>query len=93
MKIKFTIKFKFLLEDLVRYISKDKPTAAKKFKKDLLTNLKKDLKYPFHYKQSIYSDDENVRDYVFKRNVVVYEVAVENEIVSVFGFIKYKDCL
>ena len=54
MKIKFTVKFKFLLEDLVRYISKDKPTAAKKFKKDLLVNLKKDLKYPFHYKQSIY---------------------------------------
>jgi mRNA-degrading endonuclease RelE of RelBE toxin-antitoxin system len=36
---------------------------------------------------------ENIRDYFFKGYVVVYEVDVENEIVSVFGFIKYKDPL
>jgi len=91
MKIKFTVKFKFLLEDQVRYISKDKPVAAKKFKKDLLVNLKKDLKYPFHYKQSIYSDDENVRDYVFKGYTVVFKVDNQLETVLVVAILKYRN--
>ncbi len=91
MKIKFIVKFKFLLEDLVRYIAKDKPTAAKKFKKDLIANLKKDLKYPFHYKQSIYSDDENVRDYVFKGYTIVYRFDVEVELVSVIAILKHRN--
>jgi plasmid stabilization system protein ParE len=93
MKIKFTVKFKFLFEDLVRYISKDKPTAAKKFKKDLLVNLKKDLKYPFHYKQSIYSDDKNVRDYIFKGYTIVYRCDIEVELVTVIAILKHRNSL
>jgi plasmid stabilization system protein ParE len=92
MKIRFTVKFKFLLEDQVRYISKDKPLAAKKFKKELLSNLKKDLKNPFHYKQSIYSDgDKNIRDYVFKGYTVVFKVDIELETVSVVAILKHRN--
>ena len=91
MKIKFTVKFKFLLEDQVRYISRDKPIAAKKFKKELLANLKKDLKYPFHYKKSVYSDDENVRDYVFKGYTIVYRFDAELESVLVVAIMKHRN--
>jgi plasmid stabilization system protein ParE len=93
MRIKFQEEFLSELNDQVHYISKDKPAAARKFKSDLLRNIKKDLKQPFHFKKSRYIDEENIRDYVFKGYVVVYEVDLENEIVSVFGFIKYKDSL
>ena len=82
-----------LLTEQVRYIYKDKPRAALKFRKDLLKNIKKDLKQPFNFKKSRYIDNENIRDYVFKGYVVVYEVDIEKKIVSVFGFIKYKDSL
>lgn len=81
------------LTDQVRYIYKDKPKAALKFRKDLLKNIKKDLKQPFHFKKSRYIENENIRDYVFKGYVVVYEVDIEKAIVSVFGFTKYKDSL
>jgi plasmid stabilization system protein ParE len=92
MIIKFSAKFKFLLEDQVRYIALDKPLAAKKFKKDLLTNLRKDLKNPFLYKESIYSDgDQNVRDYVFKGYTIVYKVNVELEFVSVVAILKHRN--
>ncbi|WP_304198825.1 type II toxin-antitoxin system RelE/ParE family toxin [Flavobacterium alvei] len=92
MKIRFTVKFKFLLEDQVRYISKDKPLAAKKFKKELLSNLKKDLKNPFHFKESIYSDgDKTIRDYVFKGYTVVFKVDNEIEIVSVVAILKHRN--
>ncbi|MBF4472487.1 MULTISPECIES: type II toxin-antitoxin system RelE/ParE family toxin [Flavobacterium] len=93
MKIKFTTKFKFLLEKQLRYISRDKPVAAKKFKNDLLFNLTKDLQYPFYYKKSIYFENENIRDYVFKGYTIVYFIDTEAGFVSVFGFIKYKDSL
>jgi mRNA-degrading endonuclease RelE of RelBE toxin-antitoxin system len=93
MIVSISNEFLKLLTEQVRYIYKDKPRAALKFRKDLLKNIKKDLKQPFHFKKSRYIDDENIRDYVFKGYVVVYEVDVERKIVSVFGFIKYKDSL
>lgn len=93
MIVSISNEFLKLLTDQVRYIYKDKPQAALKFRKDLLKNIKKDIKQPFHFKKSRYIDKENIRDYVFKGYVVVYEVDVENEIVSVFGFIKYKESL
>jgi mRNA-degrading endonuclease RelE of RelBE toxin-antitoxin system len=93
MRIKFQEEFLFELNDQVHYISKDKPVAARKFKNILLKNIKKDLKQPFHFKKSRYFENENIRDYVFKGYVAVYEVDIENKIVSVFGFIKHKDSL
>ncbi|MBW1656271.1 type II toxin-antitoxin system RelE/ParE family toxin [Flavobacterium quisquiliarum] len=93
MIIKISNEFLKLLKEQVHYIYKDKPRAALKFRKDLLRNIKKDLKHPFLFKKSRYFDDENIRDYVFKGYVSVYEVDVENNIVVVFGFIKYKDTL
>jgi len=93
MTVNISNEFLKLLTDQVRYIYKDKPRAALKFRKDLFKNIKKDLKQPFHFKKSIYFGDENIRDYVFKGYVAVYEVDIEHKIVSVFGFIKYKDSL
>jgi plasmid stabilization system protein ParE len=93
MRIKFLDDFLFELNDQVHYISKDKPAAARNFKSDLMRNIRKDLKNPFHFKKSRYYDDENIRDYVFKGYTSVYYIDVEQNCVSVFGFIKYKDGL
>ena len=93
MRIRLQDDFLLSLKNQVDYISRDKPIAARKFKNDLLKNIKKDLKQPFHFKKSRYFDNENIRDYVFKGYVSVYEVDLEQKIVSVFGFIKYKDSL
>jgi mRNA-degrading endonuclease RelE of RelBE toxin-antitoxin system len=93
MKVKFTEKFSDSLLNQVEYISADKPKSARKFKSDLLRLLRKDLKNPFHFKKSIYFDDENIRDYVFKGYVSVYKVDVDQHTVTVFGFIKYREIL
>ncbi|KAF2517799.1 type II toxin-antitoxin system RelE/ParE family toxin [Flavobacterium foetidum] len=93
MTIKISETFLELLKDQVRYIYKDKPKAALKFRRDFLKNIKKDLKHPFHFKKSRYFDDENIRDYVFKGYVAVYEVNPEKNMVVIFGFIKYKETL
>ena len=58
MKVSFTEDFVLQLKEQIKYIAKDKPIAAKKFKKDLLQNIKKDLVNPFQFKKSIYFEDE-----------------------------------
>lgn len=93
MIVSISNEFLKFLTSQVHYIYKDKPQAALKFRKDFLKNMKKDLKHPFHFKRSRYFDDEYIRDYIFKGYVAVYEIDTEKEIVSVFGFIKYKDSL
>jgi ParE toxin of type II toxin-antitoxin system, parDE len=93
MKINFTKLFISDLDKQVLYISGDKPIAAKKFKKDLIRNLKKDLKNPFHFKKSIYFDDELVRDYVFKGYTSIYQINTIENSVEIFGFIKYKNSI
>lgn len=93
MKIEITKDFRLDLDSQIRYISKDKPIAARKFKADLIKNIKKDLKNPFYFKKSRYYNDENIRDYVFKGYTSVYYIDLEQKIVSVFGFIKHKNSL
>lgn len=55
MKINFSENFYFLLNEIIDFIAKDKPTAARKFKKDLFIAVKKDLKFPYNYKNHIIS--------------------------------------
>jgi len=93
MKIVITSIFLVRVSEQVRFIAIDKPTAAKKFKKDLISNIKKDLKFPFQFKKSFYFNDENKRDYIFKGYASIYEVDLEKNIVTVFGFIKYMENL
>ena len=93
MKIKLTIEFNYDLNDIVDFISKDKPLAARKFKIDLIKKLNSDLLNPFQFKKSIYFDDENIRDYVFKAYKVVIKVDIELETVSVVAILKHKNSL
>ena len=93
MRIKLTIEFNSDLNDIVNFIAKDKPIAARKFKNDLIKQLKKDLQNPFHFKNSIYFTDVVYRDYVFKGYTTVIKVDPEQEIVYVLGILKRRESL
>jgi mRNA-degrading endonuclease RelE of RelBE toxin-antitoxin system len=93
MTIILSSEFKQLVLDQVYFIYKDKPRAAFKFRKDLISNIKKDLINPFSFQKSKYYNDVNIRDYVFKGYTSVYKIDQENKIVTVFGFIKHKESL
>jgi plasmid stabilization system protein ParE len=90
MKIRLTIEFNYDLNDIVDFISKDKPIAARKFKIEIIKKIQKDLKQPFLFKKSIYFEDENIRDYVFKGYAVVFKADIELETVSVVAILKHK---
>ena len=93
MKIEITKDYRLDLNEQIRYISKDKPQAAKKFKIDLILNIKKDLKHPFNFKKSRYYNDENIRDYVFKGYTFGYEINTKQNYIVIFAFIKHKKSL
>jgi plasmid stabilization system protein ParE len=93
MKIKLTIEFNYDLNDIVDFISKDKPHAARKFKIEIIKKIQKDLKNPFLFKKSIYFEDDNIRDYVFKGYTVVFKVDIELEIVLLVAILKHKKSL
>ena len=74
MKILESDLFKQQLRFITLNIKKDKPLAAIKFAKDLKVQIKNILVMPYKYKKSIYHNDENVRDMIFKGHTVIYKI-------------------
>ena len=90
MKINFSENFYFLLNEIIDFIAKDKPAAARKFKKDLIVSIKKDLKFPYNYKKSFYLEDDTFRDYTHKGYTITFKVNDSKQLVIVVGIIKNK---
>ena len=93
MKIKLTSSFKNSLNSQVRYIAKDKPSAARIFKNDLLNKIRNISQMPYSHRKSIFFEDKEIRDLVFKGYVIVFRINKPKEIIEVFGFAKYKENL
>ena len=74
MKIQESAKFKRNLKQILRYIAKDKKSAAIKFKNNLKIMIK-NLKFmPYKFRKSYFYDDKNIRDLIFKGYVIPYLV-------------------
>lgn len=91
MKIVFKESFVVKLENQIKFIAKDKPLAAKKFKIDILKNIKTVASNPFLYRKSIYFNDVNIRDFIFKGYTIVFRIKKGR--IEVFGFVKYQEKL
>jgi len=70
------------------YIANDNPTAARKFKKDLIEKIKTVPSNPLLFRKSIYFNSDLIRDLIFNGVVVVFRIN-ENQI-EVFGFVKFQ---
>jgi len=90
MKIKFSGFFREKLSNQVRFISKDKPGAARMFKNDLLLHLSKIPEQPYSYQRSHFFNDENIRDLIFKGYVITFRILPDENTIQVFGFNKYQ---
>jgi len=81
MRIVQTKSFKQQLRAIALRIRSDKPSAAVRF----VTLLQKQIATlpdsPYRYRQSIYFEDKNMRDMVFKGYTIVYEIQPEHIIV------------
>jgi len=90
MKIKVLQRFSNKLAKQVEYIAKDKPIAARKFKIEIINLLENISLNPYLNRKSIYFDDSNIRDIIYKGYVIVYRINKTQQRIEVFGFIKYQ---
>jgi len=84
MIIKRTEEYQKALLNILKYIAKDKISASKKFKQDLNQQIKNIPYFPYEYRKSIYFNDENIRDMIFKGYTINYEIDLENNRIIVF---------
>ncbi len=74
---------------IIRYIAKDKPSAAKAFEKELDQYILDLVQFPYKYRQSHYYDDEHYRDLTYKGYTVIYKITDETiQILDIFKWVE-----
>lgn len=88
MKISRTEEYLKELFTILKHIADDKITASKKFKTDLNKQIISLTNFPYKHRTSIYFDNENIRDMIFKKYTINYEVDLNKNtifILSIFN--------
>jgi len=93
MKIIYQAKFINSFNQIWDYISLDSKTRANQFKKEVKKKIGELENMPFRFRQSIYFEDENIRDLIFKGYTIVYKIDKERDTIIIIGIKKYKDSL
>jgi len=91
MKVKISRDFLHQLNAQTEFIAQDKPKAARKFKNDFLNRLRKIGAYPFSSRRSIYFDEDQIREVVFKGYKIIYRVDEIKSETEVFGLIRSQE--
>jgi len=66
MQINRSKKFKNEFREIILFIAQDKKTSAKDFKNSINKVMDNLIKFPYKYRKSIYFNDKNIRDMVFR---------------------------
>ncbi|MCD4756867.1 MAG: type II toxin-antitoxin system RelE/ParE family toxin [Arcobacteraceae bacterium] len=85
MQIKLDIKFEKHFNLIFEYIAKDKLSASKKFKKELFEQIKNISNIPYKHRKSVYFNDENIRDMIFKKYTINYEIDVNRNMIIILN--------
>jgi plasmid stabilization system protein ParE len=79
------------LQEIMRFISLDSKNKALKFRDKLDKQIANIINMPYKCRRSIYFDDDNIRDLIYKGYTVVYKIDEEKSIVVILGIKKYKE--
>lgn len=93
MNIRILESFSVKLNSQVKYIAKDKPIAARKFKKGVIAAIKTISKMPYKNRKSIYFKDNEIRDLIFKGYKIVYRINKPKDCIEIFGFVNHQNKL
>ena len=85
MNLEFLPAFVNRLEGFVEVIAQNKPSAARKFHKEIINACKEIQNFPYKHRKSIYFEEENIRDLVHKGFVIIYKI--DGDAIRVFAFI------
>ena len=82
MRVNYQPLFKKQLKIIQLSIAKDKVTAARKFVKELKVMCENIVNMPYKHRQSIYHDNKNSRDMIFKGYTITYEISEDKIIIE-----------
>ena len=70
---------------ILKHIANDKISASKAFKKELNEHIDNIPDFPYKYRKSIYFNDENIRDMIFKKYTINYEIDLNKNTIFIFS--------
>ncbi len=74
MQIFRTRLYKTKLLNILKHIAKDKISASEKFHNNLNEQIENLIHSPLKCRQSIYANDEKIRDMVFKKYTIQFKI-------------------
>lgn len=83
--LRFSRRFADEFKKITEHIAKDKPQSARAFKAALLTKIKGIPAMPYSYRQSPITDDECVRELIFKGFVVVFVISDSIDVLGIIS--------
>ncbi|MCG3692592.1 type II toxin-antitoxin system RelE/ParE family toxin [Aliarcobacter butzleri] len=81
------------LQSIMEFIAQDSLNQAIKFQIDLDEIIDDIQNMPFKYRKSIYFNDNNIRDLIFKGYVVPYKIDTSKNQIIIIGINKYMEKL
>lgn len=90
MNILYKESFVKEITDIWDFIALDSPERATRFVSEIERKIQNIPSLPYIYRKSIYFDNENIRDMVYKGYIVVYKIDVPNQSIIILGINKYK---
>jgi len=82
--------FLISLQTIIHFIAEDSINRALDFEKKLREKLETLDNFPYKCRQSIYFENEEIRDYIFMGYVVPYFIDVRNDRIVILDIIKYQ---
>jgi plasmid stabilization system protein ParE len=83
MQIRLSEDFENNFEIIFRYIAADKMNAAKNFKKELFGKIINLPDFPYKNRKSIYFNDDDIRDMIFKGYTTVYKIDMQTKTIHI----------
>ena len=90
MQIIYQPKFINSFDNIWDYIAQDSKSRANKFKREIKKLIEDIHHMPYKCRKSIYFNDDNIRDLIFKGYTIVYKVDESKEQITIIGIKKYK---
>ena len=81
------------LDAILDYITEDSLNRAIVFVNALEEKLDALPHMPYKFRHSIYFNDENIRDFIFKGYVIPYLIDEKNRKIIMLGIVKYREKL
>ena len=85
MQIIYQPKFINSFNNIWDYIAQDSKNRANKFKREIKKLIEDIHHMPYKCRKSIYFDDDNIRDLIFKGYTIVYKVDESKEQITIIG--------